>query len=105
MYFIQPPPWFPINKCLHCCGRFFDYSIFKFCSIISLCVISEAARGDTVDDNVDELQNYLRRHPPTLPPPIEDPEEEEIMVDFSMPAYAPMEEEGEIDLSAPVGKQ
>jgi hypothetical protein len=68
--------------------------------MFSLCIISEPARGRTAEDNVDELQNYLRRHPPSIPPPIADiPDEEEIVVSFAMPAYVPMPTEEEIDLS------
>lgn len=61
-----------------------------------LCIISEAAQGRTVNDNVDELQNYLRRSPPQVPE-----EEFEIVVEPEMPEYVPLVDE-EIDLSAPM---
>jgi len=57
-----------------------------------LCIISEAAHGRTVKDNVDELQNFLRRHPPQAP---SHPQAEEISVagdTYQMPAFVPYEE-------------
>lgn len=58
-----------------------------------LSIISEAAQGRTVQDNVDELQNYLRRNPPQAP--IRPPVEAEISVAgnaYQMPAFVPYEE-------------
>jgi tellurium resistance protein TerZ len=53
-------------------------------------IISEAAQGRTVHDNVDELQNFLRLHP--IPPPlvVEESEEE---IDLSMPAVVSHDED------------
>jgi len=65
----------------------------------NLCIISEAAQGTMVQDNVDELQNYLRRHPPHAT--LLEEEEEEIVVDAEMPAFVPLEDE-DIDLSKPL---
>jgi len=53
-------------------------------------IISEAAQGRTVEDNVDELQNFLRRSPP--PPAVPVPEEPDIDLSV-MPDVVPMEEE------------
>jgi tellurium resistance protein TerZ len=65
----------------------------------NLCIISEPAQGRTVKDNIDELQNYLRRNPPKML----DVEEEEIdLSDTYMPQLVPFAEDEEIDLSAPV---
>jgi tellurium resistance protein TerZ len=50
-------------------------------------IISEASQGRTVNDNVDELQNFLRLHP--IPPPLKLNVEEEI--DLSMPVVIPHE--------------
>lgn len=67
-----------------------------------LCIISEVGQGKTVKENVEMLQNYLRRYPPQVP------EEEEIIVMFSeMPSHVPLVDEdidlsAEIDLPAPV---
>jgi len=46
-------------------------------------IISEAAEGRTVHDYVDELQNFLRKHP--APKVAANEEEEEI--DLSKPEY------------------
>ena len=59
----------------------------------NLCIISEPAQGRTVRDNVDELQNYLRRHPPSAMPmaaPVPVEEEEIVLDNFSMPAQVPI---------------
>lgn len=59
----------------------------------NLCIISEPAQGRTVRDNVDELQNFLRRHPPSAMPVVSPApiQEEEIVLDnFSMPAQVPL---------------
>ena len=59
----------------------------------NLCIISEPAQGRTVRDNVDELQNYLRRHPPSAMPvaaPVPVEEEEIVLDNFSMPAQVPL---------------
>lgn len=61
----------------------------------SLSIMAEAAHGKTVQDNVDELQNYIRRNPPKIVEPME---EEIDLSDISMPENVPIVEE-EIDLS------
>jgi tellurium resistance protein TerZ len=53
-------------------------------------IISEAAQGRTVHDNVDELQNFLRLHP--VPPPLAVEENEE-EIDLSMPTVVPHDED------------
>ena len=61
-----------------------------------LCIISEAAQGRTVRDNVDELQNYLRRNPPVAPS-INQPQEHEAEIvvageTYHMPTFVPYQE-------------
>lgn len=65
----------------------------------TLSILGEAAHGRTVKDNVDELQNFLRRNP--LPNRIPQEVEEEIdLTEVGMPAFVPMPEEEDIDLSS-----
>jgi tellurium resistance protein TerZ len=52
-------------------------------------IISEPAQGRTVQDNVDELQRFLQRHPPPKP---SIPPEPEIVLN-AMPDFIPVEED------------
>jgi tellurium resistance protein TerZ len=60
-----------------------------------LSIIAEAGHGKLAKDLVGQLQNYLRRYPPTMPN-----EEEEEIVLSEMPDHVDLVDE-EIDLSAP----
>jgi tellurium resistance protein TerZ len=63
-----------------------------------LCIISKASQGRTVNNNVGDLQNYLRMHRPKVPPPMGEEEQE---IDLSqMPEHVPLQDV-EIDLSLP----
>jgi len=59
-----------------------------------LSIISEAAQGRTVRDNVDELQRYLRRNPPqapTRPASVSQIQMEVASNTYQMPAFVPYE--------------